>query len=103
MFRNLKLFLVCPLAIAIFILLPVTFAFSSCGNSNGDEVVDVVDIVYLMNYCYKNGPPPPYPDTAEVDGYEFLNIRDAVCLVNYVFYDLFTPTCPATNPNISPG
>jgi hypothetical protein len=98
MLRYFNQFLVCLLIAGILIITPLTTAHSTCGDSNGDGVINIVDIIYLMNYCFKNGPPPPYPDTAEVDGYEFLNIRDAVCLVNYVFYDIFTPTCPATNP-----
>ena len=98
MFRNPQFLLVSLIVVMLFFLSSAAPAFSSCGDSNGDGVDNIIDIIYLMNYCFKNGPPPPYPDTAEVDGYEFLNIRDAVCLVNYVFYDLFTPTCPATNP-----
>ena len=91
-------FLVCLLIAGILIITPLTSAHSVCGDSNGNGVINIADITYLMNYCFKNGPPSPYPDTAEVDGYEYLNIRDAVCLVNYIFYDIFIPTCPATNP-----
>jgi hypothetical protein len=28
------------------------------GDANGDEIVDVGDVVHLINYLYKSGPAP---------------------------------------------
>ena len=82
MFRHFNRFLVCFLIAGILIIAPLTTAHSVCGDSNGDEMVDVLDVVYLIQYCYKNGPLPWEPDTAEADGYEFINLRDIVYLIN---------------------
>ncbi|MGB8658282.1 MAG: FG-GAP-like repeat-containing protein [Candidatus Zixiibacteriota bacterium] len=98
MFRHFNQSLVCLLIAAIFTITPLTTARCACGDSNGDAVTNIADLVYLMNYCFKNGPPPPYPDTAEADGYEFLNIRDAVYLCNFIFHGGPWAVCPATNP-----
>jgi hypothetical protein len=98
MFSYFNRFMVCLLIAALFIITPFTTANSTCGDSNGDELVDISDFVYLIQYCYKNGPDPWEPDTAEADGCEFLNIRDIVYLSNYIFYAGPSPICPATNP-----
>jgi hypothetical protein len=29
------------------------------GDANGDGTVNVADAVYLINYIFKGGPPPP--------------------------------------------
>jgi hypothetical protein len=97
MFRSLSLFLACMMVVTIFFLCPLTQA-QFCGDCNEDGMIDLVDMIYLMNYCFLGGPPPVNPDSAETDGYEFLNIRDAVYLRNYLFSGGPLPTCPATNP-----
>jgi len=50
------------------------------------ELVDLADVVYLINYIYKNGPPPPHPISAVVDGPDrTIDIQDAVYLINYLY------------------
>ena len=34
---------------------------NACGDVNLDDVVDVADILYLVNYLYRNGPSPGNP------------------------------------------
>jgi hypothetical protein len=29
-----------------------------CGDPNGDKTIDIGDVVYLVNYLYRDGPPP---------------------------------------------
>jgi hypothetical protein len=31
------------------------------GDVNDDGIVDVSDVIYLINYLYKDGPAPPAP------------------------------------------
>ena len=31
----------------------------TCGDASGDATVDISDVVYLIAYLYKGGPPPP--------------------------------------------
>jgi hypothetical protein len=61
--------------------------FCRPGDANGDGVINVADAVYIINYVFKNGPPPtPYPvcsGDAQCDC--SCNVADAVYLINYVF------------------
>ncbi len=50
------------------------------------ELVDVSDIVYLLNYIYKDGPTPPHPISADVNGPDrLIDIEDVVYLINYLY------------------
>jgi len=35
-----------------------TFDSCLCGDVNGDGIVDIGDVVYMISYLYRNGPPP---------------------------------------------
>ena len=67
------------------------------GNVNGyvGDAIDISDLVYLVNYMFKSGPPPPIPDEADVDASGFIDIADLVYLVNYMFKNgPEPPPCP---------
>ncbi len=50
------------------------------------ELVDVSDIVYLINYIYREGPLPPHPISADVNGPDrIIDIQDVVYLINYLY------------------
>lgn len=55
------------------------------GNANADESIDIGDAVYMINYVFKGGPPPPIQNWADANGDCSLNIGDAVYLINFVF------------------
>jgi hypothetical protein len=57
----------------------------TCGDCNGDGTVDVGDVVYLVNYLYKNGaaPNPVEAGDANCDG--IVDVGDVVYLVNYLY------------------
>ena len=52
-------------------------------NESGD--VTIVDVVFLINYLFRNGPEPSYPPCADPNIDCSVTIADAVYLVNYVF------------------
>jgi hypothetical protein len=59
-----------------------------CGDANGDEIIDVGDVVHILNYLYKGGPEPDcIPTTAcgdvNLDGN--IDVGDAVYLLNYLY------------------
>ena len=56
-----------------------------CGDATGDGVVDLGDIVYEINYVFRNGPPPVPRAVGDVncDGIE--DLGDIVYKINYVF------------------
>ncbi|MCP4568636.1 MAG: hypothetical protein GY841_13750 [FCB group bacterium] len=55
------------------------------GDANLDGSVNVGDIVFLINYVFKNGAFPQVPNLADVNSDCALNIGDAVYLIGYVF------------------
>lgn len=52
------------------------------GDVNGDGMAcDLGDIVYLISYLFKDGPAPPNPIDADVDGSPGINIGDVLQLI----------------------
>jgi len=65
-----------------------------CGDVDGDELVNILDIVYLINYKYKEGPAPDPLESADVNSDELVNILDIVYLINYKYKEGPEPVCP---------
>jgi hypothetical protein len=57
-----------------------------CGDVNANGVIDVGDVVYLINYLFRNGP-VPVPDrcSGDCNGDTFVDVGDVVYLINYLF------------------
>ncbi len=64
-----------------------------CGDANGDFVVDVGDIVYLVNFMFLGGWPPLSEPLCDVNGDTRTNVGDIVYLVNYIFRGGLPPSC----------
>jgi hypothetical protein len=62
-----------------------------CGDLNLDDVVDIVDVVYLINYVFYSGPAPVV--NADVNSDDWVDIKDVVILINYIFYGGVEPNC----------
>jgi hypothetical protein len=62
-----------------------------CGDANGDDVVDIADIVFLLNYVFYSGAPPR--GLADVNGDGVVDISDIVWLINFIFYAGPAPHC----------
>jgi surface antigen len=62
---------------------PVTWI---AGDVNEDGLVRVSDVVYLINYLFRNGPSPiPIYYAGDVNCSYSVSVSDAVYLVNYLF------------------
>jgi hypothetical protein len=55
------------------------------GDVNGDRQVTIVDVVYLINYLFKNGPEPIPVESGDVNCDDNVDIVDVVYLINYLF------------------
>ncbi len=55
------------------------------GNCNGDSVVDIGDVVFLINYLFKSGPEIPCLSVGDANCDGMVNIGDVVYLNNYLF------------------
>jgi hypothetical protein len=57
----------------------------NCGDANADEVVNVSDAVYIINYIFAGGNPPDPMEAGDVNCDEVVNVSDAVWIINYIF------------------
>lgn len=66
-----------------------------CGDTNGDDKYDILDIIYLINYKFKGGPGPALTVTADVNSDGKIDILDIICLINNKFKNGPAPNCTA--------
>ncbi|MCP4703938.1 MAG: hypothetical protein GY865_04955, partial [candidate division Zixibacteria bacterium] len=66
---------------------------SYCGNIDGTAGIDILDIVCLINFIYKQGTAPIPLSSANVDGIPSIDILDIVHLVNFVYKNGPNPNC----------
>lgn len=55
------------------------------GDANGDDVIDLGDVVYLLNYLFKSGPPPVPEEAGDANSDGTIDLGDVVYLLNYLF------------------
>ncbi len=63
------------------------------GDPNGDEIIDIGDVVYLIGYLYKGGPTPSPIETGDVNCDGTVDIGDVVYLITYLFKGGAPPGC----------
>ncbi len=64
-----------------------------CGDVNNDAYVNVLDIIELINYKFREGPEPDNLAAGDVDGNGAVNVLDILDLINYKFREGPAPTC----------
>ena len=65
----------------------------SRGDANSDGKVDLGDLVFLINYLYKNGPPPDPLLRGDANCDYVVNLGDLVYLINYLYKNGPVPQC----------
>ncbi len=55
------------------------------GDANGDAEINGGDIVYLIVYFFRGGPPPPSLEQGDANGDGVIDPQDMVYLINYLF------------------
>lgn len=66
----------------------------ACGDVNSDRMRNILDIVYLINFLYKDGPAPMILEKADTNGDTLYNILDVVKLINFLYKGGAELTCP---------
>lgn len=64
-----------------------------CGDANGDRNINILDIIYLIDYLYKHGPPPEPLAAADVDGSGAINVLDITYLISFLYKGGPEPSC----------
>lgn len=62
------------------------------GDLNGDNRVDLADIVYFVNFLFEDGPPPNPLAAGDLNGDCFITLSDLIHLVNYIYNNGLPPT-----------
>jgi hypothetical protein len=63
------------------------------GDANGDGVIDISDVVYLLNYLFINGPAPVPLAAGDANCDGVVDASDLVYLLNYLFAHGPAPGC----------
>ncbi len=66
----------------------------TCGDVNDDDEIDILDIVFLINHKYKEGPAPIFVNSGDVNSDLTIDILDIVYLINYKYKSGPSPNCP---------
>ena len=72
----------------------MTVKFFMRGDANGNGEIHIEDIVYLINYLFMDGPPPPTVKSGDANCDRVVDVADVICLINYLFGDGPPPGCP---------
>ncbi|SYZ73561.1 exported hypothetical protein [Candidatus Zixiibacteriota bacterium] len=63
--------------------------YPTCGDINGDNNINILDVSYLINFLYKSGGAPhcnaPYYFCADANGNQSVNILDVSYIINYLY------------------
>jgi len=67
---------------------------TNCGDADGDGMISIADVVYIVNYIFRGGeaPNPMTSGDANCDG--IINTADAVYLICYILKGGSAPACP---------
>jgi hypothetical protein len=63
------------------------------GDANGDGVIDISDVVYLINYLFIHGPAPVPLAAGDATCDGVVDVSDVVYLINYLFVSGPPPGC----------
>lgn len=66
----------------------------TCGDVNNDGGLDILDVIFLINFKYKGGPAPDPLNNANINGIDPINILDVVYLIGYIYKSGPAPNCP---------
>ena len=70
------------------------FQLCKAGDIDGNGIGPFIDdLVYLVDWMFNSGPPPPNMANADVDGSGGVDIADLVYLVDYMFNSGLAPVC----------
>jgi hypothetical protein len=71
----------------------VTIELSDRGDANGDGVINIADVMYMINYLYKSGPYPASFEAGDANCDDDHSLLDIVFLINYLYKGGPPPGC----------
>ncbi len=67
--------------------------FFLLGDSNTDGMIDIGDVVFVINYVFRDGAPPDPYLSGDANCDEIVDVGDAVYTINYIFRHGSPPGC----------
>jgi hypothetical protein len=65
-----------------------------CGDVDDDVLINIIDVVFLINYLYKSGAAPDPLKGADVNRSGDINILDVVHIINHLYKNGLALNCP---------
>jgi hypothetical protein len=94
--------LFCISGILILLLTIPTFSPSGatliCGDANGNGLVNLSDISYIIDALYRNGPAPVSWNVVDVDNSGKCNLLDISYMLSWLYRDGLALVCPDDGP-----
>ena len=66
------------------------------GDASNNGILNLLDLIYVINFLYKSGPAPACIDEADANGNNVLNILDVTYSINYMYKGGPAPICGTT-------
>ena len=63
----------------------LSFRTWKLGDANGDWLVNIQDVTFIINFLYNEGPAPKPKFVADINGTCLVNIQDITYLINYLY------------------
>ncbi|HSG99680.1 MAG TPA: M64 family metallopeptidase, partial [candidate division Zixibacteria bacterium] len=63
------------------------------GDANGNGVLNIADVTYLLSYIFSGGPPPDCDSEGDADGSGTVNIGDVTYVLAFIFSGGPSPVC----------
>jgi len=64
------------------------------GDANLNNIIDPSDVVFLINYLFRNGPAPEIIETGDCNCDAVVDAGDVVYVISYLFRDGPLPCAP---------
>ncbi|SYZ72506.1 conserved exported hypothetical protein [Candidatus Zixiibacteriota bacterium] len=65
----------------------------NCGDIDANGTINLLDISFLINFLYRNGPAPMNLNDADVNHSGSINILDVAYLINFLYKSGSNPVC----------
>ncbi|MFH2034774.1 MAG: dockerin type I repeat-containing protein [Candidatus Zixiibacteriota bacterium] len=65
-----------------------------CGDADGNEMINILDITKIIGFLYKEGPQPDPIEAADANGNGSCNILDVTYLISFLYKSGPEPVCP---------
>lgn len=65
-----------------------------CGDADNDGLVNLLDLLYIIDFLYTDGPEPPIPAAADVDASGSCDLVDILELIDHLYGEGAKLNCP---------